>query len=119
MTTSHRLGELGEDLARLFLQMCGYRFLDRRFRLPGGEIDLVMAAGQTVVFVEVKTRSSNSPAAPQEFITHRQKLRLRRAARTWLASHPADSRYCRFDVVAVVFGGEDRGLSVRHFKGGG
>jgi len=119
MTTSHRLGELGEDLARLFLQMCGYRFLDRRFRLPGGEIDLVMAAGNTVVFVEVKTRTRDSLAAPEECVTHRQKQRLRRTARVWLASRPADSRYCRFDVVAVVFGGEDRGLSVRHFKGGG
>lgn len=115
MTSRHRLGELGEELARVFLMMCGYRFLQGRFRLPGGEIDLVMEVGRTVVFVEVKTRRRGAAARPEECVTFRQLLRLRRAAGAWLTANRAWGRRCRFDVVAVEMGGVDQGLEIRHF----
>jgi len=56
MSANHSLGKWGEEAARQFLETCGYRCLDHRFRRPGGEIDLVMTHRQMVVFVEVKTR---------------------------------------------------------------
>lgn len=95
--------------------MCGYHFLQGRFRLPGGEIDLVMEAGRTVIFVEVKTRGPGAVARPEEFVTSRQLVRLRRAAGAWLTAHRAWGRPCRFDVVAVELAGPDRGLEIRHF----
>lgn len=119
MTRNHRLGQLGEDLACLFLQMCGYVCLNRRYRIPGGEIDLVMQAGQVVIFVEVKTRSGGSAARPEEYVTPRKVAFLRRAARQWLASEGWSGRGVRLDVVAVEFDGEDRGVALRHYCGVG
>mgnify|MGYP001824582854 CR=1 FL=1 len=115
MSKGHRLGEWGEEAARLFLEMCGYRCLDRRYRRPGGEIDLVMARGPTVVFVEVKTRGPRATAPPEAWVTAGQLHRLRRTARRWLAEHPGyRGRFYRFDVVAVVQGGEAGGGEIRH-----
>ncbi len=120
MAAGHKLGEWGEDAARLFLEMCGYRCLDRRFRRPGGEIDLVMTRRALVVFVQVKTRSPRSPVPPEAWVTRLQLNRLRRMARLWLAEHPGTgARGYRFDVVAVVPGGDHTGAEIRHLVGVG
>jgi putative endonuclease len=116
MSRRHRLGRLGEDAACAYLQMLGMEFLSRNFRRPGGEVDLVMAEGRVVVFVEVKTRTGNAVAAPEEFVTLRQLACLRRAARHWLAVNPDRGGACRFDVVAVEMGGAGRELLLRHFR---
>jgi len=120
MTEQHSLGEWGENVARKFLEMCGYQCLDRRFRRPGGEIDLVLVRNGMVVFVEVKTRGPRCPVPPEVYVTPRQLGRLRRMARIWLAGHhdPAWLGY-RFDVVAVVHGGNEGGSEIRHLVGVG
>jgi putative endonuclease len=116
----HSLGKWGEDAARTFLEMCGYRCLDRRFRRPGGEIDLVMSHQKILVFVEVKTRGPRCPVPPEAWVTRAQLGRVRRLARIWLAEHPHGTWHSfRFDVVAVVFGGEDGGSTIRHLTGVG
>ena len=120
MSEGHSLGEWGEAMALGFLQRCGYRCLDRRFRRPGGEIDLVMLRGDLLVFVEVKTRGRGSPAAAEFWVQPRQIQRLRRMARIWMHTNggcpPAG---CRFDVVAIDFSGEEEGLTLRHLAGVG
>ena len=118
MSRAKRLGDWGEDLAAAFLSLCGYRCLSRRYRRPGGEIDLVVRSRHTLVFVEVKTRGRSSPAAPEAWIDARKLARLRQTARRWLQEHPTDDfREYRFDVVAVQIGGEDQGLTLRHYRG--
>lgn len=116
MRNGHRLGELGEDLARTFLQTQGLTPVEARFRVPGGEIDLVMREGALVVFVEVKTRSGHRPARPEEFFTGRQLARLRRAASVWLTRHEAWGNPCRFDLVAVELQESGQGASIRHYR---
>lgn len=120
MSKQYSLGEWGEDAARQFLEMCGYQCLHRRFRRPGGEIDLVLVRDGMVVFVEVKTRGSRCPVPPEVLVTPRQRGRLRRMARIWLSEHhdPAWRGY-RFDVVAVVHGGSEGGSEIRHLVGVG
>jgi putative endonuclease len=116
----HSLGEWGENAACTFLELCGYQCLDRRFRRPGGEIDLVMAHKGILVFVEVKTRGPRCPVPPEAWVTRGQLGRMRRLARIWLAEHPGrlwDS--LRFDVVGVLYGGEVRGSEIRHLTGVG
>ena len=118
LSNGHSLGEWGEEIALQFLQKCGYRCLDQRFRRPGGEIDLVMRRGDLLVFVEVKNRGAGS-LAPAEFWVHpRQMQRVRRLARVWMSGHggclPAG---CRFDVVAIDFGGEEEGMNLKHLVG--
>jgi len=118
MKASFRLGEWGEAAACGFLQMCGYRCLAKRFRRGGGEIDLVMARGNRVVFVEVKTRGRNSPAVPEAWVDGRKLARMRRLARIWIHECPENRAHdYRFDVVAVEFDGEGRGYRVRHLPG--
>ncbi|MFO7608101.1 MAG: YraN family protein [Candidatus Krumholzibacteriia bacterium] len=118
MTAAHDLGETGEALAALFLESCGYRVLDRRWRRPGGELDLVVGRAGVVVFVEVKTRGPGALDRPEAWLGGRQQAVLRRLAGRWLAEHPgAAPAGCRCDVVAVDHGGEGRGLRLRHLPG--
>jgi len=120
MPEKHSLGEWGEETARQFLERCGYRCLDRRFRRPGGEIDLVLAQGKTLVFVEVKTRGPRCPTPLAESVTRSQLIRLRRMARIWLTEHPGYSWHgYRFDVVLVGFGGNEAGSEISHLTGVG
>jgi len=118
MPAGHSLGEWGEEAARLFLEVCGYRCLDRRWRRPGGEIDLVVVQDSLLVFVEVKTRGPRCPVPAEAWVTSGQLARLRRMARLWIHEHPGGSwRGFRFDVVAVDYGGPEGGSEIRHLAG--
>lgn len=75
--------------------------LDRNWRCPQGEIDLVLRDGDETVFVEVKTRTSTTYGHPLEAITVVKLARLRRLAMAWCAAHPGAGRI-RIDAVAVV-----------------
>jgi putative endonuclease len=95
------VGRVGEALAEAHLVRLGYRLIERRFRLRNGEIDLVMADGRTVVFVEVRRRRSERGGDPLESIDARKRGRLIRAARVFLARRGLGESPCRFDVVAI------------------
>jgi len=94
-------GRKGERLAALFLQMRGYRILDRRVRTPLGEVDLIARRGPVVVFVEVKHRATLEAAAGS--VTPGAWQRISRAADFWMARHPAlaDCGW-RYDIVALA-----------------
>lgn len=111
-------GNWAEHLAAAVLTACGYACLDRRFRIPGGEIDLVARRGPDLVFVEVKARAAGGAGEPECFVSPGQRRRVRRAALAWLAAHPQpDAPRLRFDVVAVVHHGEEGGVDIRHLVG--
>ncbi len=77
--------------------------LDRNWRGPSGEIDLVVADGAVLVVVEVKARASDRFGSPALAVDARKQRRLRRLALEWLAAHPDQrGRELRFDVVAVT-----------------
>ena len=96
-----RSGRSAENLAALFLRLKFYRILDRRFKTPVGEIDLVARRGKTIAFVEVKRRPS--AALGLEAISPIAQQRLIRAAEAWLARHP-EAMDCtlRFDALVIV-----------------
>ena len=96
------LGRRGEDLAAAWYVQAGYRILDRNWRCRDGELDLVVARGRTVVFCEVKTRSSTRFGAPVEAITATKQRRLRTLALRWLADHDQRGGDLRFDVASVL-----------------
>ncbi len=115
MSTSHRHGRDGERLAAVYLEVCGYEILARRWRRPGGELDIVAARDGGVVFVEVKTRGEGASLEERIWIAPRQRSLLRRVARRWLAERTGSPpRWCRFDLIAVAWRGEGRGCSIRH-----
>lgn len=100
---AERGGHRGESLAALYLQAKLYRLRDRRYRTPVGELDLVVERGNTIVFVEVKTRGRRGSEA--EALGAVNQNRIARAAQFWLARHPADAaRDFRFDVIFLAPG---------------
>ena len=98
------LGKLGEELAVRELQRLGYAISARRYRTPGGEIDVVADHLGTLVFVEVKARADAEFGTAAEAITPRKRRRLVRMARDYLARERVGDRPCRFDVVTVTLG---------------
>jgi len=100
------LGGRGERAAEKYLRRNGYRIVARNFRAAGAEIDLVAMEGETLVFVEVKTRRSRAAGAPEEAVDKRKQTRMRRAAEAFARRYRADDIEMRFDVVAVDASGE-------------
>ncbi len=105
MRVTDAVGRYGEDLAARYVDEVGWRVLDRNWRCPAGELDLVALEGDELVAVEVKTRRSIAFGHPSEAVTARKLARLRRLTALWLAAHddvrPAS---VRIDVVAVLLG---------------
>ncbi len=97
------LGRWGDaQVARLY-ESSGYEVLDRNWQVRGGELDLVLARADEIVFCEVKTRSSARFGAPVEAVGYRKQQFLRRTALSWLDAHDRRGRL-RFDVASVIAG---------------
>jgi putative endonuclease len=96
-------GRIAEGMALLLLLAKGYRPLARRYAAAGGEIDLIVMRGDTVVFVEVKARGAMDDALTA--ITAAKHRRFSRAARAWLSRHPwAAGKTWRADAVFLAPG---------------
>ena len=105
MTDARRaFGQAGEDEAAAWYRARGYTVIDRNWRCREGELDLVVARGRTLVFVEVKNRRTDRFGTPAEAITPRKQERLRTLARRYLEATGARPRSLRFDVVAILGG---------------
>jgi putative endonuclease len=116
MRVKDAVGRFGEQVAAEHLERAGLTILDRNWRCPEGEIDIVAADGDTLVVCEVKTRSGLGYGDPAEAVVAAKAARLRRLALRWLAAHPLSWRELRFDVVTVLRGQGDEPL-VRHLRG--
>lgn len=112
-TEGHRRGRAAEDAACAHLQDAGLRLVARNVRMRCGEIDLIMRDGDSLVFVEVRSRRSRAHGGALESIDRRKQQRMIRAARAWIAGHPREAaRPMRFDVLA--YEGEDEPRWVRN-----
>jgi putative endonuclease len=96
------VGQYGERVAERFLVEAGLVVLDRNWRCPLGEIDIVARDGDCLVVCEVKTRSSVAYGHPLEAVTARKAARLRRLAAAWVEARGVRPREIRVDLVAVL-----------------
>ena len=106
------LGKLGEAYAAAYLEQRGYRLVAANFTLPVGrnlrgavvnnEIDLVAYDGETLCFIEVKTRASDWFAPPQVNVDLRKRRQVTRAARAYRRLFELENEAYRYDVVTVV-----------------
>ena len=111
-----RFGRWGERTSYRYLRGKGLRLVCRNYSCRGGEIDIVMADGcGGLVFVEVKTRSSEEMADAEDAVDFPKRQKLIRAARYFLSKYGDAERSCRFDVVAVVLG-ESGPVEIRHYE---
>lgn len=95
------LGSEGEILAVRYLKRQGYAIIARNFTTRVGEIDIIAKDGETIVFVEVKTRTNDAFGAPFESINAAKKKKLTNAASLFLKSLKKETP-ARFDIISII-----------------
>ena len=110
------LGRKGEEAAARYLVRRGYDIVERNWTCIAGEADIIAFDGDTIVFVEVKTRTSAANGLPGEAVTKEKRRHLLDAARRYMVAHPT-RKAIQFDIVEVFLdpaGEAPRVLAVRH-----
>ncbi|MDF2492135.1 MAG: YraN family protein [Microbacterium sp.] len=117
MAAKDILGRAGEDATAAYLRGIGFDVLDRNWRCPLGELDIVARDGSEIVVVEVKTRRTELFGHPLEAVDARKRARLWRLAAAWCRDHPrqAAGRPVRVDAVAAVVGA-DEDFRIEHLR---
>jgi putative endonuclease len=95
-------GRWGEELAAAHYRRLGYEILDRNWRTATGELDLVVRAGTTIVFSEVKARRTDRFGPAASAVTIEKQRRIRHLAVEWLRANELRADSIRFDVVAIT-----------------
>ena len=101
---SRDIGALGEKIAAEYLTGLGYVILERNFRSREGEIDIIARKDDFLVFIEVRTRTSNSYGTPEESVTTHKKERLIALAEAYMEDRDDMPSSWRIDVVAIELG---------------
>jgi putative endonuclease len=117
MTSRRNLGDFGERVAKAHLEAKGYRILATKFRVPEGELDIVAQRGETVAFVEVKTRRGDAFGAAIESLSDEQAQRLLDAADVFGQEHPGLPPGRRIDLIAIDLDSTGRVVSLEHIEG--
>lgn len=112
MVSKGQTGVFGEQQALLYLQDCGYQILDVNWRYRHWEVDIVMKDKDTLVFVEVKTRSSLAFGQPEDFVDGSKEKNLFRLADAYI-EHIQYVGEIRFDIVSVV---RRNKIEIEHIK---
>lgn len=109
------LGSAGENFAAEYLIQKGYLILERNYRTPYGEIDIIAQYNDTLVFVEVKTRSNTAFGNPEDSINARKIDHLTSSIAFYLQERPLECHDLRIDVLALQ---KQRGkeMSITHFE---
>ena len=115
------MGRRGERLAAGMLRRKGMKILAHNYRCPAGEIDLIALdrstrrdmGAETIVFAEVKTRSSGQYAAPESAVNAEKRRHIRRAAHYYLAHRPTEDYNVRYDIVSIVVP-SDGHMQIKH-----
>ena len=96
------MGRLGENRALKFLKRRGFRILERNYTAPCGEADIIAADGDVLVFVEVKTRTSEKFGLPSEAVNYQRQKRYIKIAEFYIHKYNMYEKEVRFDVIEVM-----------------
>lgn len=100
MILKRDIGNFGENAACKFLKKNKYKILERNFSKKYGEIDIIAQKGETVSFVEVKTRKSNFYGAPSEFVDLKKQERIKKTAYAYIVEKGLSCNFS-FDIIEV------------------
>ena len=116
-TEKQNTGKLGEDIAVEYLEKHGYNILDRNYRKPWGEIDIVAQQNDELIFVEVKAQNKEFEWRPEENITFHKKRQLSRIIATYLKANkiPEDQNW-RIDVLAIKLDFNTEKAQIEHIQ---
>lgn len=106
MAIHNELGKRGEEIAAAYLADKGYRILNTNWRCARAEVDLIADQQGTIVFVEVKTRSSVDYGQPEEFVSYKKEKQLEFASSVYIEMRKHEGEI-RFDIIAIVFENKD------------
>jgi len=105
-TWNRQVGKKGEEAALRFLKRKGYRILQKNYVCKMGEVDLIAKENDTLVFIEVKTRTSTTFGPPQLAVNAAKQVQLSQAALCFLKENKLEDVRARFDVIAILLGPE-------------
>ena len=111
---NRELGRRGEAAAARYLKLIGYEILERNWLCPAGEADIIAREDETLVFVEVKTRTSLKKGFPSEAVDEAKRSRYERIAAWYLRESDLVDIPVRFDVVDLLVVSEDRAM-IKHY----
>lgn len=114
------LGQIGEDIATQYLQKRGYKIIERNYRKPWGEIDIIAGKDKDIIFVEVKTlrqdRDLNNRFLPEENVTFQKKKKLIRTAKIYLLEKKCSKdQIWQIDVIGIEIA-DNKKCRLRHTK---
>lgn len=113
MAEHNDLGNIGEALAKSFLESAGYEVLATNWRYRKCEVDIVARDGDCIVIAEVKTRRTNFFGEPEEFVTRDKQRNLVEAASAYIVQKELDCEV-RFDIISVLY--NDGKHKIYHIK---
>lgn len=116
MNNNRVSGINGEELAASFLQKKGYKIIERNFRSRGGEIDIIAQEGDSLVFIEVKARSTDEFGSPLEAVTRWKMKSLIKTAQFYKLKHPKLPELMRIDAVAITLDNKNKAKSIELIK---
>ena len=102
MPNKIEIGMAAQKTAMEFLRAKGLKLIEANFRTPAAEIDLIMKAGDYIVFVEVKYRQNQKYGFPREAVNTRKQQKIKKAALHYIARRRIKDQDFRFDVVEVL-----------------
>jgi putative endonuclease len=114
-TQNRKLGVQGEEIACTFLERAGIQIIERNWRCQAGEADVIGRDGGDLVFIEVKTRSSDCAGFPEDAVTRTKRRRYEKIASEYLFSHNLPSARVRFDVVSLLISADNKAF-LRHHR---
>jgi putative endonuclease len=106
------LGKFGEELALKKIRRLGYKKIICNYRCPLGEVDLIARDGDTLVFIEIKTRKGKSIECVKEAVDARKRRQLSKVALAYMKSRNCCDVKARFDVVAISLKGDKPQIEV-------
>ncbi len=110
------IGKKGEDTAEKYLKKHGYRIIEKNFKSPSGEIDIVALDKGTIVFVEVKTRNSDEFGPPELSVTSTKRQKIIKSAFHFLSKKRIKDTPCRFDIVSITRSPDQKEKEVKIIK---
>ena len=111
MAKHNEIGKVGETLARQYLEQNGYLILETNWRVGKLEADIIAYKDNLVVFVEVKTRTSEEFGEPEEFVRNKKITSYIRLANAYIIKHNRTEEV-RFDIISIVLKGQEP--QIRH-----
>lgn len=96
------VGKLGEEIAKEYLIRKDHKIIVQNYRFGHGEIDLITESGDTLVFVEVKTRQNLNFGEPELAVTPGKQKQLKKIGNAYLYQNEITQKECRFDVIAIL-----------------